>query len=140
MGLLLALPFVLGSVVLTLGRGAGYWWIAAFFGVGALILGLRIFVRGSLELDEHGFTCRDFGRSWTRAWRDVASFGVYRASAWRKTVGFTYVPSYSRAATLRRANRSVTGFDGMLGDTYGYRAERLVARLEEWRARGADAG
>src|SRR5207237_7033660 len=58
--------------------GLGYWWIVVLCGGCATYQVVRLMWRSTLELTDEGFTYKSLGRSWTRRWRDVAAFGVWR--------------------------------------------------------------
>jgi hypothetical protein len=113
------------------------WFCAILFGAGAIISSIQLIPGVShLRLDTEGFTTRTFFRDWFVAWRDVESFTVVKVHTGHATttmVGFNYFPQAAARRKLAALGRMVSGVDGCLNDTYGYKPDDLAALMEEWR-------
>jgi hypothetical protein len=104
----------------------------AFAGVLPLLPGASY-----LRLDATGFTyCAAFF-SVDVAWREVAEFGVIPKDAGHAyaTVGFNFVPTYTKNAAGRELTKSINGWEGGLPATYGKRPDELAELMNEWRRR-----
>ena len=84
--------------------------------------------------DEGLEICALFRRSTIR-WEDIADFGVYTLRQHglpvSRQVGINFVEGYPRSLKARRFATTLTGFEGALPDTYGYRAEELAKLLAQ---------
>lgn len=121
------------------GRAGG---VAAmlFFGGGALVSTLQIVANSRLVLSPEGFTIFGLGRRLTTRWTEVASFSVVAAGASpiNRMVAVNLAGA-DRLGRARAAARAVLGYDRLLPDTYGMKAQDLAALLDEWRARHSRA-
>jgi hypothetical protein len=85
-----------------------------------------------LRIAPQGITIKTFGATLFYAWSDVEAFVVTE----RRSVGFNLSASYRgqrpRATSLSSA---LTGFDVVLPDNYGWRAEDLAQHLNAVRQR-----
>jgi hypothetical protein len=128
---------LVGLGMLQRGRAEG-WFVAAVFGICVVVFTVQVARPGSLTLTASGLSYRNLGRSGSLAWTDVAGFGVWalrgRPFA-SKMVGIVYTAAHRSSGPLSSFSRGVSGFDGALPDTYGYKAEELVTLLESWRSR-----
>jgi hypothetical protein len=115
------------------GRADG-WYVTGVFGLATAVFIAQLGLPGSLTLTDTGFSIRNLGRSYSIAWADVASFGVMRRRSFgSKMAAFQYTPQHRDQHPMTRLSRSISGFDGALPETYGYKAEALVSLLESWR-------
>jgi hypothetical protein len=133
--LLGAALFTVGGVsMIGSGRTDG-WFVAGFFGLCTAVFVAQLGLPGSLTLTKTGFTIRNLGRSTSIAWSDVAAFGLMQHRPFgSKMAAFQYTRLHRDHHPMTRLSRSISGFDGALPETYGYKAEDLVALLEQWRS------
>lgn len=115
-------------------------WVAItlFGGFGTFAGILRLLPGASyLRLDPAGFTyCAAFFPVRV-PWCDVAEFGVVEKDAAHAyaTVGFNFVPGYTKNSAGRELAKSVNGWESALPGTYGKRAEDLAHVMNEWLGR-----
>ncbi len=119
------------------------WFFAGFF-VALSALGMLVFVvnllPGSsyLELTPAGMTVRSLYQDAFFAWADIRGFfteGTYLG----RQVHWKFVDCYRAWNSTRNLATRFTGFKATLPDTYGYRADGLIALLDEWRLKAAPA-
>ena len=117
------------------------WGARCFFGLGASIFVLQLVPGIShLRLTPEGFEIRNLGRGDFIRWGDVDAFFPTR-TGWSRAAGFRFVPEYEGARAGRAfASWLSGGAEGVLPDTYGRKAEDLVALMEEWRRRHTARG
>lgn len=141
-GLILALTLaftVIGGWMVH-GHRRGGWFAAIVFGLGSLVCALQLLPGSSyLLLEPDGFTVRTLYRSQRYGWAEVERFGVTRIGG-NKTVAFDFSSRYERWRVGRQVAAGISGYEGMLPDTYGMKAEQLAGLLNEWKARAGDAG
>jgi hypothetical protein len=118
---------------------ATVWVAIILFGGFGILAGLLQLLPGAsyLRLDPAGFThCAAFFAVRVE-WSDVAEFGVVKKDAAHaySTVGFNFVPAYTKNAAGRELVRSVNGWEGAIPAKYGMRPEELAALMNEWRQR-----
>ena len=132
--LLVALSFVAVGVFLVQGRSTMFWLSTGFFSLCALVFLVQLAPGSSyLTVDDEGIEfCALFRKSRIR-WSDLSAFGVYQ-QRFSKFVGFDFAPDYAAGASGRAVAKSLTGFEGALPDTYGFRAEDLAELLAYHRA------
>jgi hypothetical protein len=136
--LLVSLGFTVGGVLMLRGGRQDGWFVAIVFGASTLVAVGLVVLRGSLTIGDDGLTVTNLGRSNTWRWSDIAGFGVMQISSHpfaRKSVGMRLIPKRQTVAT--RFAAGLSGYDGALPDTYGLKAEDLVALLER-RLRSVD--
>ena len=120
------------------------WACIVFFGLCGAI-GLLNLLPGASRLlvDDDGFEMVSLFRRTRVRWADIARFGTMRIGL-NTLVGFDFVDGYRGSDRLRRVNRSLSGFQGALPDTYGLKAGELAARMEArlaaWRHGSAARG
>jgi hypothetical protein len=135
-GLLLlcgSLIFVAGGVGMIKSGEMFGWASVIFFGLCALVFSIKMLPNASyLKLHHEGFTQVTMFRSSTFRWQDVSEFSVDRIGG-NKTVMLDFVLSWHTSSKLKKVARLMSGHDGALPDTYGLRAEELVALLKEWK-------
>jgi hypothetical protein len=117
------------------------WSGIIFFGLCAIVFLITLIPGASyLRLQKEGLeVCSLFRRNTTK-WQEVECFGIYTGSrrAFRNKVMINLTlekESNPRMAAMRARARRLSGFDGMLPDTYGMKAENLVALLTEWKTK-----
>jgi hypothetical protein len=127
--------FTVGGVSILQSGRAGGWYVAGFFGLCTAVFLVQLALPGALIVTDTGFTIRTLGRSTSIAWADVAGFGVMRRGPFgSKMAAFQYTQQHRDQHPITRLSRSISGFDGALPETYGYKAEDLVALLQRWRS------
>lgn len=132
--LVLSLVFVaMGAFLLTQQASAvAAWGCIVFFGLGAIVFALILFVPGasSLQLDTNGFVVRSLFRSHRTAWKDVAGFRPVRIGV-KKFVGFDFAPGVPASRKLRRVNSAMVGAEAALPDSYGVSVDKLSGLLND---------
>ena len=111
--------------------------VFGFFGACTAVAALQRVWRSTLALSPDGFTLKSLGRNFTRRWADIESFVVIRPAAFNEMVGINFRHDGGESR-LRSAVRNAAGYEGALPDTFGMKASKLVALLEDWRVRWAD--
>ncbi|CAN5537006.1 hypothetical protein BH10PLA1_BH10PLA1_20750 [soil metagenome] len=115
-------------------------WVAIIFVAGfGTFAGILPLLPGAsyLRLDATGFKyCAAFFPVRV-AWSEIAEFGVVRKDSAHAyaTVGFNFVPGYTKNAAGRELVKSINGWEGALPATYGKRPEELAQLMNEWRQR-----
>jgi len=111
----------------------------AFFGLCAAVALIQ-FIPGSsfLRISSDGITVRSMWRTTFYRWSDIERFGVAEFSTGQRhrLVGLDFAASYphrDRAQTVKRINRTLTGFEGALPDNYGRDHAELAAHLNRLR-------
>ena len=111
----------------------------AFFGLGVLVALIQ-FIPGSsfVHLGPDGLTVRSMWRSTFYRWSDIERFGVARLATapGERFIGLDFSASYpwrDRAKTVKKINRTLTGFEGALPDNYGWDYVELAAHLNRLR-------
>lgn len=129
---------VIGVLMVRDGEWPGYL-VAGFFGLCCLV-GLLALLPGAfrLRIDQRGLEMRAlFRTTWVR-WDDVEAFGVitHRVNGLRthQMVGFLTRRPDGRGRG-ERLSRALTGFDGGLGDNYGWKVPELADHLNDCLAR-----
>ena len=133
----LSAVFVWIGVIVMGTHPAVAWSCIVFFGLCGAVGALNLLPDASrLALDDDGFEIRSLFRASRVRWADVARFGTLRVGV-NTMVGFDFVDGYRGGDRLRSVNRSLSGFQGALPDTYGMKAaalaERMQARLAAYR-------
>lgn len=114
--------------------------LMGYLTAGFFALGIPVFVLNMLPgvaylvLDREGFTFASLFRKHTVRWADVAAFCIWRAGG-NRMVGWQYAPDYKPQAAGRAFARALTGVQGGLPDTYGMKAEKLAALMNELKRR-----
>ena len=110
-----------------------------FFGLCAAVALIQ-FIPGSsfLRISSDGITVRSMWRTTFYRWSDIERFGVAEFSTGQRhrLVGLDFSASYphrDRAQTVKRINRTLTGFEGALPDNYGRDHAELAAHLNQLR-------
>lgn len=127
--LLVALGFVGIGVFLVPDRTPIWWFSVGFFSLCALVFLVQLTPGSSyLTVDETGIEICTLFRKTRIRWSELSEFGVYQVR-YTKFVGLNYSPEYRQSARGRAFARAVTGFEGGLPDTYGFKAEELADLL-----------
>ncbi len=131
------LAFVAGGILMIrTGQKMG-WLCAGFFGLGIPVFLIQLYPRSSfLTVHEEGIEVCSRFRSHKLRWTDISEFGTYTIRQHglpvSKMVGFNYSAEYQRASRARAFSKALSGFEGGLPDTYGFRAEELAQVLSEF--------
>jgi hypothetical protein len=109
----------------------GAWLCIGLFGPGFLFCILYMLPGASmLILNRDGFECRSVYRAYAYRWRDVSDFAVWE----RYRNEFVVFDDASKAGALSDMNRSLSGRNASLPDTYGMSAADLAGLMERWKA------
>jgi len=131
---------VVASIVWMWGR-ASHWLITpelwplvgvAVFGIG--VLGVRIAIPSTLNLDAQGLTWRVAGWPTRRIrWAEIERFGVVppRPPLIDPLIGYSYRPGLRPGAAMRA---SWTGYDATLSSGWDMEPAALVQTLEKYRS------
>lgn len=113
------------------------WAICIFFGLGTIVSIINLLPQASyLKLDEEGFeTCSMFRKN-KYNWKDVVGFGVGRIST-NKMVVFNFSKEFKGSRKIRKVSSSMTGFEGALHDTFGWKAEELAELMNTYKRESA---
>jgi hypothetical protein len=113
------------------------WLVVCFFGICTLASILQLLPSSSwLRLTVEGFQTRTMFRELPMIrWREVGSFSVARLPPLRLTKMVVYDAVQPRHEKLAAVNRRLVGASEGLPDTYGHRADKLAAIMNEWRSR-----
>ena len=135
--LLVSIGLTLVGVWLGLeGRWPGYL-CAALFGLGIPIVTLQL-VPGSsfLRIGEYGFEYAAMCRRHFVRGKDIKEFGIltqrYLGLPVGKMVGWNYVPDSGESSTGRPISKGIAGMEAGLADTYGLKADELMAIMVEY--------
>ena len=115
--------------------------VMGLFGFGAIVSMLQLASGSRLELSPAGFTVAALGRRATMGWSEVGSFDVVAAGpgALNRMVAVNLVRE-EHVGGVPGAVRAAFGYNRLLPDTYGMKAERLAALMNEWRSMHSAAG
>jgi hypothetical protein len=110
------------------GDGIKAWFCAIFFAA-VFITGVLQLLPGTgyLKLDAEGLEFKTLGRSKQVSWGEISGLGTWRHQ--NNTFVTFEIGTTGKMANL---NRSITGTDNMLPDTYGKKAEDLIALMSEY--------
>ncbi len=134
----LLLSVTLGFVILGAMAGvskgnAGAIVGVVFFAVCALVFIIQLQPRASyLTLKIDGLVCCSLFRKFEVKWEEVQGFDT-RSLSHNNMVVFDYVPEFSPHAAGRRWSKRLTGCEGALPDTYGFKASELAGILNQLR-------
>ncbi len=113
----------------------GGWLAVGFFGFGALVAVIVLFMAGRwyLFLSSEGLTQKMSFRTWSLRWSEVSEFQpVYMGVG---MVAFDLIGDAQRPSALRKFNRETFGFEAAIACEYGLKAKELAELLNEWRER-----
>ena len=119
------------------------WFFTAFLlvlsALGTLLCMVNLLPgSSSLELTPAGMTVRSLYRDAFFAWTDIREFFTESTYLGRQ-VRWKFTDDYRARIGTRDLATRFTAFRATLPDTYGRRADQLVALLDEWRLKGAPA-
>ncbi len=119
------------------GRGGGVVTMA-FFGLGAAVSIFQLASNSHLKLSRTGFTVAALRRLSTTRWSEVSSFYAVDAgpTALNRMVAVNLVRE-ERLDGVPGAVKAAFGYNRLLPDTYGMKAEKLAALMNDWRSRYA---
>jgi len=129
--------------------GIGIIGFAGWLGVVARIVGWVAL--GFFSLRPDGFQMFGIRNSKLIPWSQVRTFTAMaipnpvldvlpkwaRGPGAPKMVFFDYLPGVQAHERLRSLNRTLTGHEAGLADTYGLKAEELATLMNDWRSRFA---
>jgi len=128
------------------------WFALVFFGLAVAVALFQLLTnRSYLLLQRDGFQMFGIRKSRLIPWSEVAAFTAVtlqnpvldllpkwiRIPGAPKMVLFDYRPGVQWHQRLRSFNRSFTGHEAGLADTYGLKAEELAGLMNDWRSRFA---
>ena len=109
------------------------WFCVGFFGLCSAVFIIQLIRPGHLTLNQDGFEQVMLGRTLTVAWKDVSDFGVIKIK-YNKFVSFSRHQDEGKA--LAGVSKALTGgHSGMLGDSFGMKAEELAVLMNQFRHR-----
>jgi hypothetical protein len=123
----------IGVFMIQHGEGMG-WFCFGVFGL-MLLAFLANLLPGSsyLTVSELGIEYSALFRKHRLQWSEIAEIGVYTIRQHGvpvgTMVGFNYSPHATNPSRARALSKAVSGFEGGLPDTYGFKAEELAAML-----------
>jgi hypothetical protein len=132
--LLMSMGFVAGGTWM-IHEGDGWGWApAAIFAVCIFVFVIQLLPGSAfLTVDDLGIEFCALFRKQRYGWSDISEFGTYtirnHGMAAGKFVGINFSPTYQGASRGRAMAKAMTGFEGALPDTYGYKAEELAELL-----------
>ena len=132
---LICLVFVAGGILMLSDSDdkAVAWVTIIFFGLCLAVFILQLIRPGHLILNQDGFEQVMLGRTLTVAWKDVSDFGVIKIK-YNKFVSFSRHQDEGKA--LAGVSKALTGgHSGMLGDSFGMKAEELAVLMNQFRHR-----
>jgi len=127
------------------------WFALVFFGLVVPVALFQLLTnRSYLLLRPDGFQMYGIRKSRLIPWSEVGTFTAYSPPtlmfAWLpkrinslgpKMVLFDYRPDVELFRRMRAVNRTLTGHDAGLADTYGLKADELATLMNDWRSRFA---
>ena len=120
------------------GEGFG-WFVAAFFGLGAVLFLFQLFRPKSsfLTVDETGIEFGSLFQKSRLAWSEIGEFGTFTPNPYlrfaSKFVGFNFSPGYKGPTKYKGLAKTMSGFESQLPNTYGFRADDLAQLLTHYR-------
>ena len=112
------------------------WGVTGFFGLCLAVFILQLIRPGHLTLNQDGFEQVILGRFLTVAWKNVSSFGVIRIQS-NKFVSFSRYEDEGKI--IAGISKSITGgHSGILGDSFGMKAEKLAVLMNQFRHRALE--
>lgn len=111
------------------------WVTIIFFGLCIVVFIIELLPNSSyLKLTNEGFEIRNFYRSHFTKWTDVSGFGIYYVS-FNTMVAFDYTEEHTKHKTRKKIARFLSSYQGALPQTYGMKAIKLAALMNEWKYR-----
>ena len=125
------------------------WFALVFFALAVPIALFQLLTNKSyLLLKADGFQMHGIRKSRLIPWSEVGTFTAMtlpnpvlalipkwiRGPGAPKMVFFDYLPGVQSHQRLRSLNRTLTGHEAGLADTYGLKAEELAKLMNDWRS------
>lgn len=131
--LAICLAFVAAGVWLV-GRGDVVGWLVLlFFGAGIPVLLVQLSRGGGhLRIDHVGIHINSLRKENTYLWEDLAGFHVVSMSG-VKMVAIQFARESQKERVGRKFAQNLTGVEGTLPDTYGFKAQDLALLLNDYR-------
>lgn len=121
----------IGIFLVRQGEMAG-WYVGAFFAFGTIISAVALFPgAGGLKLDADGFEVTNLFRRIRTRWQDASGF---EPVAFPHAVMVGYDDA-SSSGSVAEFNRSLTGHNAALSDTFGLAPDHLAELMTLWRDR-----
>tara|TARA_R110002124_G_scaffold276866_2_gene447827 strand:- start:177 stop:599 length:423 start_codon:yes stop_codon:yes gene_type:complete len=109
------------------------WVIILFFGLGIIVFIIELFPNSSyLKLTNEGFEVCSLYRSHFTKWTDVNSFGILTIK-FNTLVVFNSTEEHKKHSTGKKIARFLSKNQGALPNTYGMKAMKLAALMNEWK-------
>lgn len=137
--------FVVVGVLMILHGDRKGWFVAGVFIPGVLLLLVQLLPGASyLSVDTEGLEFAATFRKKRFAWREIEGFGLYTVRQVGlpvgRFVGFNLIPGARKPTKSLTLSKALSGFEAVLPDSYGYKAEELAELLaghhREWAPRG----
>ena len=115
------------------------WLCVGFSGIGVAVFALQLLSnKVYLRIDAQGYEMQALFRKGRTNWRDIAHVGVGVMNH-GKVIGITYTDAYRSRSFRRGLGITLAGMDAVIPNTYTVPTEEIVAAMNAWRARAADA-
>lgn len=126
---LISLVLMTGGILFIIdGEWIG-WYLTIFFGVCAIAIGINVLPGAAfLRVDEKGIAIKHMYKTHILAWSDIGIFFVHTGNKY-ELVGFSYSQEYKKHRKGRKISKILTGTEGVLPETYGFKAEELAELL-----------
>lgn len=110
-------------------------WISIFFfGLCVVIFTILLMPKSAyLQLNREGFTICSLFRVHSYRWSDIKKFGVTHIGT-KDMVAFNFSEHYQGLEKLRSVSTTLSGYEGVLPDTYGMSPDVLAATLNDFRS------
>lgn len=132
--LLMSAGFVVGGMWMLREGDAWGWAPAVIFALCVFVFVIQLLPGSAfLTVDDEGIEFCALFRKQRYSWADISEFGTYtirnHGMAAARFVGINFSSTYQRSPRGRAMAKAMTGFEGALPDTYGYKAEELAELL-----------
>ncbi len=108
------------------------WVTIIFFGLCIVVFIIQLLPNSSyLKLTNEGFEVRSLYRSHFTKWTEVSGFGIYYVS-FNTMVAFDYTEEHKKG---KKISKILSSYQGALPQTYGMKAIKLAALMNEWKYR-----
>jgi hypothetical protein len=132
--LLVCLPLIVFGVLVAVHVSGFGWVVAGFFAIGVVVCLLQFMPDCSyLRVSSKGLEIRSLFRSTFLAWNDVDRFDAGRMGR-NEMVLVKFAEASQTSRSARKIAKFMTGAEGALPDTYGFTAEGLADRLNQWKS------
>jgi hypothetical protein len=115
------------------------WACILFCGICGVAFILQMVPGASwLYLDNEGFTVRVLFRVSRHLWADIHELGVVKIRS-NEMVAYNFVSDFDRGKVGRSFSRKLSGFEGALPDTFGFKAKDLLHLMKKYKHNNANA-